>query len=92
VGVVVEMLFFSMLFALKGRRWGGRIKIAFNAVKGVFYQGSIYDAEPTFTSYGVAHGDRAGLLAAMPESHREFLRNLVWVHEQVCFLSLTIFL
>jgi hypothetical protein len=29
-------------------------------VKGVFYQGSIYDAEPTFTSYGVAHGDRAG--------------------------------
>lgn len=33
-----------------------------------------------------------GLLAAMPESHREFLRNLVWVHEQVCFLSLTIFL
>ncbi|CAK9860166.1 unnamed protein product [Sphagnum jensenii] len=67
---------------VQGRRWGGRIKIAFNAVKGVFYQGSIYDAEPTFTSYGVAHGDRAGLLAAMPESHREFLRNLVWVHEQ----------
>jgi hypothetical protein len=60
VGVVVEMLFSSMLFALKGRRWGGRIKITFNAVKGVSYQGSIYDAEPTFTSYGVAHGDRAG--------------------------------
>jgi hypothetical protein len=60
VGVVLETPVFFHAFALKGRRWGGRIKIPFNAVKGVFYQGSIYDAEPTFTSYGVAHGDRAG--------------------------------
>lgn len=26
----------------------------------------------------------AGLLAAVPDEHKEFLRNLVWIHEQVC--------
>jgi hypothetical protein len=51
---------------IQGRRWGGRIKIAFNVVKNVYYQGSIYDAQPTFESYGVAHGDRAGLSQTFP--------------------------
>lgn len=29
----------------------------------------------------------AGLLAAVPDDHKEFLRNLVWIHVQVCFLT-----
>jgi len=41
---------------LQGRRWGGTIKIRFNAAKGTEYKGSIYDAGPTFESYGVPHG------------------------------------
>ena len=45
----------------QGRRWAGNMTVKFNAVKGVEYQGSIYDARPTFESYGVSHGDRAGL-------------------------------
>lgn len=27
----------------------------------------------------------AGLIAAVPNEHKEFLRNLAWVYEQVCF-------
>lgn len=46
---------------LQGRRWGGKITVKFNAAKGIEYKGSIYDAAPTFESYGVAHGS-AGLL------------------------------
>lgn len=30
----------------------------------------------------------AGLITAVPEKHKEFLRNLVWVHEQVCLAFL----
>lgn len=41
---------------LQGRRWGGKITVKFNAAKGTEYQGSIYDAAPTFESYGVPHG------------------------------------
>lgn len=41
---------------LQGRRWAGWIKAKFNAVKGIEYKGSIYDAAPTFESYGVSHG------------------------------------
>lgn len=41
---------------LQGRRWGGTIKAKFNAAKGTEYKGSIYDAGPTFESYGVPHG------------------------------------
>ena len=41
---------------LQGRRWGGWIKVKFNAAKGFEYKGSIYDAAPTFESYGVSHG------------------------------------
>ncbi|KAH9620515.1 hypothetical protein KSS87_017207 [Heliosperma pusillum] len=40
---------------LQGRRWGGKIKVKFNSVKGAHYLGSIYDAAPTFLSYGVSH-------------------------------------
>lgn len=41
---------------LQGRRWSGAIKAKFNVAKGTEYQGSIYDARPTFHSYGVPHG------------------------------------
>lgn len=41
---------------LQGRRWAGKIKAKFNAAKGTEYKGSIYDAAPTFESYGVPHG------------------------------------
>jgi hypothetical protein len=41
---------------VQGRRWGGLIKERWNPKKGLPYKGSIYDAQPTFESYGVAHG------------------------------------
>lgn len=43
--------------------------------------GSIYDARPTFESYGVAHGS-PDLVKAVPEEHKKFLRELVWIHEE----------
>lgn len=67
---------------LQGRRWAGKMKATFNKTRNGPYQGSIYDSSATFESYGVAHGDREGLLAAVPDEHKEFLRNLVWIHEQ----------
>lgn len=67
---------------LQGRRWAGRITVEYNTTRRENYKGSIYDARPTFESYGVAHGDRAGLIAAVPNEHKEFLRNLAWVYEQ----------
>lgn len=39
---------------VQGRRWGGTID-RFNPKKGMAYKGSIYDAAPTFESYGVPH-------------------------------------
>lgn len=41
---------------VQGRRWGGFILDKWNPKKNMAYKGSIYDAEPTFESYGVAHG------------------------------------
>lgn len=41
---------------LQGRRWAGKITVRFNHVKGTEFKGSIYDAAPTFESYGVPHG------------------------------------
>lgn len=41
---------------LQGRRWAGNIKEKINVAKGTEYKGSIYDAGPTFESYGVPHG------------------------------------
>ncbi|CAM6123187.1 unnamed protein product [Calypogeia fissa] len=67
---------------VQGRRWAGHIKVKMNLKKGMAYMGSTYDAAPTFESYGVAHGDREGLIAAVPDHHKKFLQDLVWVHEQ----------
>ncbi|MBA0776616.1 hypothetical protein Gotri_011584 [Gossypium trilobum] len=97
---------------LQGRRWGGWIKAKFNAAKGIDYKGSIYDAAPTFESYGVAHGSSEintlrcsflkwllrlvlshailveifeileELMKAVPEAHKKFLADMVWVHEE----------
>ncbi|KAG5556612.1 hypothetical protein RHGRI_007025 [Rhododendron griersonianum] len=64
-----------------GRRWAGTIKVRFNAVKGTEYKGSIYDAGTTFESYGVQHGS-ADLIRAVPDEHKKFLADLVWVHEE----------
>ncbi|GAB2229582.1 hypothetical protein Droror1_Dr00013829 [Drosera rotundifolia] len=66
---------------LQGRRWGGSIRVMFNTAKGTEYKGSIYDAAPTFESYGVPHGS-ADLLKAVPDEHKKFLGDLVWVHEE----------
>lgn len=41
---------------LQGRRWGGVIRDRWNSKRGAEYMGSIYDAGPTFQSYGVPHG------------------------------------
>ncbi|CAL5389300.1 unnamed protein product [Camellia sinensis] len=66
---------------LQGRRWAGSITVKFNAVKGTEYKGSIYDAGTTFESYGVPHGS-ADLIKAVPDEHKKFLAELVWVHEE----------
>lgn len=66
---------------LQGRRWGGKITVKFNAAKGTEYKGSIYDAAPTFESYGVAHGS-ADLVKAVPDHHKKFLADMLWVHEE----------
>uniref|UniRef100_A0A0E0P8S9 Calcineurin-like phosphoesterase domain-containing protein n=1 Tax=Oryza rufipogon TaxID=4529 RepID=A0A0E0P8S9_ORYRU len=55
----------------QGRRWGGIMKEKRNPKRGSSYMGSIYDARPTFESYG-----------AVPEEHKKFLRELVWIHEE----------
>ncbi|KAJ6793735.1 uncharacterized protein M6B38_260285 [Iris pallida] len=66
---------------VQGRRWGGCIKDRWNAKKNMPYKGSIYDAGPTFESYGVPHGS-ADLVKAVPEDHKKFLADLVWIHEE----------
>lgn len=40
-----------------------------------------YDSETTFASYGVAHGDLAGLHQAVPPRHQQLLAGLPWVVE-----------
>ncbi|KAF3441701.1 hypothetical protein FNV43_RR15616 [Rhamnella rubrinervis] len=66
---------------LQGRRWAGQIKAKTNAAKGTEYKGSIYDAAPTFESYGVPHGS-SDLVKAVPDDHKKFLADMVWVHEE----------
>ncbi|KAB5569164.1 hypothetical protein DKX38_002957 [Salix brachista] len=66
---------------LQGRRWAGHIKARFNTIKGTEYQGSIYDAGPTFASYGVPHGS-SDLIKAVPDDHKKFLAEMVWIHEE----------
>jgi hypothetical protein len=59
---------------LQGRRWSGNIKAKFNVAKGTEYQGSIYDAGPTFQSYGVSHGSAGKyLFVILPFFRRMFL-------------------
>ncbi|XP_062003603.1 tyrosine-protein phosphatase RLPH2-like [Rosa rugosa] len=65
---------------LQGRRWAGSTK-GFNKAKGTEYQGSVYKARPTFESYGVPHGS-ADLVKAVPDDHKKFLADMVWVHEE----------
>ncbi|CAA7405382.1 unnamed protein product [Spirodela intermedia] len=66
---------------LQGRRWGGVIRDRWNSKRGTEYLGSIYDAGPTFQSYGVPHGS-IELTKAVPEEHKKFLSTLVWIHEE----------
>ncbi|XP_038906285.1 tyrosine-protein phosphatase RLPH2-like [Benincasa hispida] len=66
---------------VQGRRWAGKITVKTNLAKGTDYQGSIYDAGPTFESYGVPHGS-ADLVKAVPDEHKKFLSNMAWVHEE----------
>eukprot|EP00762_Andalucia_godoyi_P008270 ANDGO_02971.mRNA.1 hypothetical protein len=58
---------------LQGRRWG-------------FLPNSIYSASRTLTSYGLSPTDGEAFRAAVPQSHREFLRDLPWIIEHPCFL------
>ncbi|KAH9329474.1 hypothetical protein KI387_001582, partial [Taxus chinensis] len=66
---------------VQGRRWAGTIRDGFNIIKGTEYQGSIYDARPTFESYGLTHG-HPDLIKVVPEKHKIFLKDLVWAHEE----------
>lgn len=57
----------------QGRRWGGDERT------------DIYDARATFSSYGVPYGtsveSREALIQAVPEAHKVFLKNLLWVYD-----------
>ncbi|XP_076925448.1 tyrosine-protein phosphatase RLPH2-like [Bidens hawaiensis] len=66
---------------LQGRRWAGKMTVRFNTAKGIEYKGSIYDAGTTFESYGVNHGS-SDLMKTVPEEHKKFLADLVWIHEE----------
>ncbi|KAJ7546082.1 hypothetical protein O6H91_08G024000 [Diphasiastrum complanatum] len=66
---------------VQGRRWGGTMRVKHNVKKGFEYKGSTFDSATTFASYGVAHGDRQGLIKAVPENHKTFLQDLVWIYE-----------
>ncbi|KAG1330993.1 Serine/threonine-protein phosphatase BSL2 like [Cocos nucifera] len=66
---------------VQGRRWGGNMGGRWNPKKRMPYKGSIYDAGPTFESYGVPNGS-ADLVKAVPDNHKKFLADLVWVHEE----------
>ncbi|XP_009757561.1 tyrosine-protein phosphatase RLPH2 [Nicotiana tabacum] len=61
---------------LQGRIWAGN-----HTLNGIECKGSIYDAAPTFESYGVPHGS-AELMKAVPDEHKKFLADLVWIHEE----------
>lgn len=65
---------------VQARRWAGKMS-GFDPVKKIEYKGSIYDAGPTFESYGVPHGSPE-LIKAVPAEHKKFLADMVWVHEE----------
>lgn len=61
---------------LQGRRWA--VGLAWNQV-------GIYNSEPAFSSYHtketpVGYAQRDKLLAAMPQEHKDFLRDMEFVH------------
>ncbi|CAA6668514.1 unnamed protein product [Spirodela intermedia] len=58
-----------------GAAVGGVIRDRWNSKRGTEYLGSIYDAGPTFQSYGVPHGS-IELTKAVPEEHKKFLSTL----------------
>ena len=60
---------------VQGRRWGGVIKERWNPKKGLPYRGSIYDAQPTFESYGVAHGSPGQFIVS--HRFRSWLNQLI---------------
>jgi len=60
---------------LQARRWGGDFPE-------VGWGDSLMSAASTFQSYGCTHGDRTALLAAVPEEHKTFLRQLPWLHRE----------
>ncbi|XP_065856137.1 tyrosine-protein phosphatase RLPH2-like [Euphorbia lathyris] len=66
---------------LQGRRWAGSPKVRIIPPIKTEIKGSIYDAAPTFESYGVPHGS-SDLMNAVPDEHKKFLADLVWVHEE----------
>lgn len=55
---------------LQGRRWAAGEE-----------DFCVYESASTFRSYGVPFADRAALLAAMPEHHKKFIKDMVWVHK-----------
>ncbi|KAK5836129.1 hypothetical protein PVK06_011883 [Gossypium arboreum] len=67
---------------LQGRIWGGWFDVA----QGIDCKGAIFDAAPTFGSYGVSHGS-SELMKVVPEDHKKFLADVVWVHEELEFLK-----
>eukprot|EP00048_Salpingoeca_helianthica_P017871 m.239431 g.239431 ORF g.239431 m.239431 type:complete len:303 (+) comp22543_c0_seq1:63-971(+) len=44
---------------------------------------NVYSSASTFRSYGVAYMNRDALLTAMPQSHKDFLRSLEFLHEGI---------
>ncbi|KAJ6338126.1 hypothetical protein OIU76_007745 [Salix suchowensis] len=51
---------------LQGRMWAGHIKAKFDT-KGNEFMGSVYDAD---------------LMKAVPDDHKKFLAEMVWIHEE----------
>lgn len=68
---------------LQGRRWGAsaRASTSTSTSASADVTTNAFESEATFASYGVAPGDRAGLLAAMPAAHKALLASLEFVVE-----------
>ncbi|KAG0489012.1 hypothetical protein HPP92_007823 [Vanilla planifolia] len=66
--------------ARQGRRWGGFIRDKWNFKRTCPYKG-LSTMPNYFESYGVPHGSQ-DLAKAVPDHHRKFLADLVWLHEE----------
>lgn len=71
--------------------WGSESYWDQKIPEGMHFQGrrwasTIYEADSTFRSYGVVRENslksREDLLAAVPQAHKDFLKSLLWVHDQ----------